>query len=62
MHHHNVWATRPLSPDELAAAVSEHRPADAWDAVHFVNPASLASIPAIWHAHVLSRAKAKAEG
>jgi hypothetical protein len=55
--HHNVWATRPLSAPELDAAVRQHRPPDAWDALCFVNPAALASIPAIWHAHVLSRAR-----
>jgi hypothetical protein len=57
VQHHNVWATRPLSPAELDTAVAEHRPPAEWDAVHFINPVSLASIPAIWHAHVLSRLK-----
>ena len=61
MEHHNVWASRPLSAAELAAAVGAHRPADAWEAAAFVNPASLASIPTIWHAHVLSRRRREGE-
>jgi hypothetical protein len=55
VEHHNVWASRPLADAELAAAVASHRPPAAWEAVWFVNPASLASIPTVWHAHVLSR-------
>ena len=55
--HYNVWCTRPLPPPELASVVERHAPSAAHDAVAFVNPAALASIPSVWHAHVLVRAK-----
>lgn len=52
-----MWCTRPLPPADLAAAVEAHAPAATHDAVAFVNPAALASIPSVWHAHVLVRSK-----
>ena len=55
--HYNVWCTRPLPPPELTAVVERHAPSATHDAVAFVNPAALASIPSVWHAHVLVRAK-----
>ncbi|GAB4813255.1 hypothetical protein N2152v2_000301 [Parachlorella kessleri] len=50
---HTLWANRPLSPWELQQAVAAHRPRH--DVVYYVNPPSLMSVPAIWHAHVISR-------
>jgi len=61
IEHHNVWASRALTPGELAEAVAAHRPPVAWEAAWFVNPAALASIPTIWHAHVLSRQRKDGE-
>ena len=36
-----------------AQEIAKHR--KGWEWCHWVNPASLASIPSTWHAHVLSR-------
>lgn len=53
--HYNVWCTRALSGEELGAVVEENAPRTSHDAICFVNPAALASIPSVWHAHVLVR-------
>ena len=60
--HYNVWCTRPLPPPELASVVERHAPSATHDAVAFVNPAALASIPSVWHAHVLVREKGRRVG
>ena len=57
IRHYNVWCTRPLPPAELAAVVAHHAPAATHDTLSFVNPVALASIPSVWHAHVLVRKK-----
>lgn len=53
VEHHNVWSTCPLTPEELQSVIESNR--RGWECMHFVNPESLASIPAVWHAHVISR-------
>jgi hypothetical protein len=55
--HYNVWCTRALGKDELDAVVEQHAPAANHETVRFVNPAALASIPSVWHAHVLVRGR-----
>lgn len=59
IRHYNVWCTRPLPPAELASIVEQHVPSTTHDTLTFVNPAALASIPSVWHAHVLAKAKAR---
>ena len=61
IRHYNVWCTRPLPPDELASVISRHAPAATDDTLCFVNPAALASIPSVWHAHVLVRERKENE-
>jgi hypothetical protein len=46
-----------LGKDELDAVVEQHAPAANHETVRFVNPAALASIPSVWHAHVLVRGR-----
>lgn len=55
IEHANVWALAPLSTRQLEALIEEKRPATDFETVWYVNPAALASIPDVWHAHVLSR-------
>eukprot|EP00192_Tetraselmis_astigmatica_P019344 CAMPEP_0117695434 /NCGR_PEP_ID=MMETSP0804-20121206/28138_1 /TAXON_ID=1074897 /ORGANISM="Tetraselmis astigmatica, Strain CCMP880" /LENGTH=202 /DNA_ID=CAMNT_0005509507 /DNA_START=193 /DNA_END=802 /DNA_ORIENTATION=- len=48
-----IWAHSPLSSDEIAAQCQMHCPGCEY--VTFVNPQALASIPSVWHAHVMYR-------
>lgn len=54
VEHHCIWCTRPLTEAEVAAVVAAERAG--MEAVHWVNPPSLQSVRAVWHAHVASRA------
>lgn len=45
--HYNLWASRPLAPAELRARIAAHVPPGA-EALHFVNPPVLQSVPGIW--------------
>lgn len=56
IEHHNIWSTQPLPPERIVQIADEHR--QGWEFVWFINPVGLASIPAVWHAHVLSRRRA----
>jgi hypothetical protein len=47
MQHHNIWCTRPLSDEEIAEVIRQHRAG--WEVLFFRNPESLASIPSVWH-------------
>ncbi|EIE19021.1 hypothetical protein COCSUDRAFT_44811 [Coccomyxa subellipsoidea C-169] len=53
MEHHNIWSTVPLSEEEVLKIVDQHR--RGYEFVWFTNPLPLASIPSVWHAHVISR-------
>jgi hypothetical protein len=61
MEHHIVWVASAagdvcaLSAEALAAEVERHRPAEAWETLHAVNPPRLQSVTNVWHAHVFSR-------
>ena len=55
VEHLNVWAFAALPPAQLEALIEERRPRRDFDTLWYVNPAALASIPDVWHAHVLSR-------
>ena len=55
IEHSNVWSFSPLLPQQLEALIEERRPAKDFETAWYVNPAALASIPDVWHAHVLSR-------
>lgn len=53
MEHHNIWCTRPLTDEEVAEVIKQHRAG--WEVLVFRNPESLASIPSVWHNHIISR-------
>lgn len=53
IEHHNLWSAEPLTGDLLAKEIGSHR--QGWEFMYFVNPPALASIPAVWHAHIVSR-------
>mmetsp|Transcript_11925 Transcript_11925/g.35717 ORF Transcript_11925/g.35717 Transcript_11925/m.35717 type:complete len:227 (+) Transcript_11925:405-1085(+) len=55
IEHHNLWSTRALSDDEVQQNIQKYRAG--MDALYWKNPDSLASIPGVWHGHVLSRTK-----
>ena len=67
MEHSNVWAFSALAPPQLEALIEERRPrggkgegeGGGFETLWYVNPAALASIPDVWHAHVLSRRRRK---
>jgi len=61
VEHFNVWAFSALPPSQLEALIEERRPRSDFDTLWYVNPAALASIPDVWHAHVLSRRRKKEE-
>ena len=62
IEHSNVWALAPLAPRQLEAFVEERRPHCDFETAWFVNPVALASIPDVWHAHVLSKRRRRKEG
>lgn len=57
--HHVLWSSRPLSADRLAEEVRRRRIDEGYEAVWFVNPPVLMSVPGLWHAHIISRKKKK---
>ena len=57
----NVWAFSALAPPRLEALIEERRPRRDFETLWYVNPAALASIPDVWHAHVLSRRRRRRE-
>ncbi|KAK9800806.1 hypothetical protein WJX73_008400 [Symbiochloris irregularis] len=58
VEHHNIWCSKPLTTDQIEQTARQHR--QGWEFVYFINPEGLASIPAVWHAHVLSRRQSDA--
>lgn len=58
VEHHNLWSTSPLSDSEVQQAINYHR--DGFETLYWKNPESLASIPSVWHGHVLSRRRCNA--
>ncbi|CAL5224508.1 g7205 [Coccomyxa viridis] len=53
VEHHNIWSTVPLSEQRVLEIASQHR--EGYEYVWFTNPLPLASIPSVWHSHVISR-------
>lgn len=53
IEHHNIWCTEPMSESEVWDVIRQNR--EGYESLMFVNPVPLQSVPAIWHAHVLSR-------
>jgi len=53
IEHHNLWSEKPLTGELLSKEIERHRAG--WEFMYFVNPPALASIPAVWHAHIVSR-------
>lgn len=53
IEHHNLWSTRALSEQEVHQAINNHR--SGFETLYWKNPESLASIPSVWHGHILSR-------
>ncbi|KAK9818142.1 hypothetical protein WJX72_007762 [[Myrmecia] bisecta] len=60
VEHHCVWCRTALSEQQLKEFAAAHREGHEW--IYFVNPPALASIPAVWHAHILSRRAPAAKG
>jgi len=61
VEHLNVWAFSALAPARLELLVEARRPRADFETLWYVNPAALASIPDVWHAHVLSRRRRRKE-
>lgn len=53
LEHHIVWSNKPMGDEELQQFIKAKR--KGWEYVTWVNPGPLASIPSVWHAHVVSR-------
>mmetsp|Transcript_37221 Transcript_37221/g.93563 ORF Transcript_37221/g.93563 Transcript_37221/m.93563 type:complete len:166 (+) Transcript_37221:60-557(+) len=53
IHHDVIWCRTALSAQEIDEACRERYPD--CECATFVNPAALASIPSLWHAHVMWR-------
>ena len=61
VEHLNVWAFSALAPARLELLIEARRPRADFETLWYVNPAALASIPDVWHAHVLSRRRRRKE-
>lgn len=47
IEHHNIWSSAPLPEAEVEAVIAERRPEGEWDALWFVNPPVLMSVPLV---------------
>ena len=53
IEHHNIWASRPLTAEQLRAEVEARR--RGYESLHFVNPTALMSVPGVSRARCVRR-------
>jgi hypothetical protein len=56
VEHHNIWCMQPMEEEAIRRAIEVHKPSAEYEAIFFVNPRELQSVPTVRACTLLAEA------